>query len=122
MSHELYSDFLLEHARTPYNRVAIDNPTHHTSIVNEGCSDTIELYLKIENTCVVDVGFMGNLCALSTASASLFTEYLKGKTLTELRLITPGVLYSLLHVTITESRTNCVLLCYAALQKILKTC
>ena len=79
MSHELYSDFLLEHARTPCNRVTIDNPTHHTSIVNEGCSDTIELYLKIENARVVDVGFMGNLCALSTASASLFTEYLKSK-------------------------------------------
>lgn len=122
MTHELYSDFLLEHARAPYNNALIQNSTHHSTVLNEGCSDNLELYLKLENSLVVDVGFVGRLCALSTASASLFTEYLKGKSVSELKLITPGTLYSLLHVTITESRTSCALLCYAALQNILKTC
>ena len=122
MSHEMYSEFLLEAARSPQNNMRVENPTCCVSVVNEGCSDSLELSLRVENGYVVEVGFIGTLCALSTAASSLFTEFLKGKSIHELKLITPGVVYSLLNVTITESRTRCALLCYFALQKSLKIC
>jgi nitrogen fixation NifU-like protein len=122
MSHELYSEFLLEHARTPQNNHVLNNPTYVVHVLNEGCADSLDLYLKVEKNVVINASFVGTLCALSTASSSLFTEFLKGKSLDELRLVTPGSVYSLLGVTITESRTRCVLLCYEALQKSLQTC
>lgn len=118
----MYSEFLLEAARSPQNNMRVENPTCCVSVVNEGCSDSLELSLRVENGYVVEVGFIGTLCALSTAASSLFTEFLKGKNIHELKLITPGVVYSLLNVTITESRTRCALLCYSALQKSLKIC
>lgn len=122
MIQDLYSEFLLEHARLPQNNTVITNPTCVARVLNEGCADSLDLYVKIEKGYVVDVSFTGTLCALSIASCSLFTEFMKGKTLDELRLITPGAVYSLLGVTIVESRTRCVLLCYEALQKTLQTC
>jgi nitrogen fixation protein NifU and related proteins len=122
MSHDLYSEFLLEHARTPQNNHAMNDATCSAHVLNEGCADSLDLYLKIENGHVQDVSFSGTLCALSTASSSLFTEFLKGKSLEELRLLTPGSVYTLLGVTIIESRTRCVLLVYQALQKSLQTC
>ncbi len=122
MSHELYSEFLLEHARSPQNNIALENPTYHVRVLNEGCADDLQLDIIFEHGKVVNVGFYGTLCALSTASSSLFTEYLKGKTVEELQLITPGSVYNLLSVTIVESRTRCVLMCYEALQKTLQIC
>ena len=122
MSHELYSEFLLEHARFPQNNIAVENPTYHVHVFNEGCADDLQLSIVFENGRVANICFTGTLCALSTASSSLFTEYLKGKTVEELRLITPGSVYTLLGVTIVESRTRCALLCYEALQKALQIC
>ena len=122
MSHELYSEFLLEHARLPQNNITLENPTCQVCVINEGCADTLDLHLKITGENIEDASFTGTLCALSTASSSLFTEYIKGKTKEELRLITPGSVYTLLGVTIVESRTRCALLCYEALQKALQIC
>lgn len=122
MSHDLYSEFLLEHTRSPQNNKVLVNPTYHVRVLNEGCADDLQLDLIFEDGKVLNVGFYGTLCALSTASASLFTEYIKGKTLEELRLVTPGSVYNLLGVTIVESRIRCVLMCYEALQKTLQIC
>jgi nitrogen fixation NifU-like protein len=47
---------------------------------NPLCGDKLKLYVKVENDIVVDVSFEGSGCAISTASASLMTESLKGKT------------------------------------------
>lgn len=122
MSHNLYSEFLLEHARLPQNNYVLNDATCSAHVLNEGCADSLNLYLKIENGFVGKASFTGTLCALSTASSSLFTEFLKGKSIYELRLLTPGSLYTCLGVTIIESRTRCVLLVYQALQKTLQTC
>jgi nitrogen fixation NifU-like protein len=47
---------------------------------NPLCGDKLQLYLKVEDGIVRDASFMGSGCAISTASASLMTESLKGKT------------------------------------------
>lgn len=122
MTHILYSEFLLEHARLPQNNGVLSDATCTVHVVNEGCADSLNLYLKIKEDIVTEARFTGTLCALSTASSSLFTEFLKNKKLAELRLVTPGSVYNLLGVTIVESRTRCALLCYEALQKALQIC
>jgi len=59
--------------------------------------------------------FDGDGCAISVAAASMLTEYIEGKTIQDLKLITPGDIYGMLGVQIGPARVNCALLAYKAL-------
>ena len=66
---------------------------------------------------VTDVKFSGQGCAISVASASLFTEYLKNKTCAELLAIDEDVVYKLLGIEINSGRIKCALLPLAAIRE-----
>lgn len=80
---ELYQDIILDHGRHPRNFHAMAHPSHFAHGHNPLCGDKITIYLKLEGERIVDVSFEGRGCAISTASASLMTEILKGKTIAE---------------------------------------
>ena len=80
---DLYQDIILDHGRHPRNFRAIEHPSHFAQGHNPLCGDKVTVYLKLEGDRVADVSFEGRDCAISTASASLMTEILKGKTLAE---------------------------------------
>ena len=77
---ELYQDIILDHGRRPRNFRAIEDATHTAQGYNPLCGDKLKLYLKMDGDIVADASFEGAGCAISTASASLMTESLKGKT------------------------------------------
>ena len=58
----------------------MDDANRKAEGYNPLCGDKLKLFLKIENDVVTDLSFVGSGCAISTASASLMTESLKGKT------------------------------------------
>ena len=77
----LYEDIILDHNRNPRNFQK--NPvgsTHHAHGFNPVCGDEFSIHLMVEDGIIRDIGFEGAGCAISTASASLMTEALKGKT------------------------------------------
>ena len=80
---ELYQDIILDHGRHPRNLRAIEHPTHLARGHNPLCGDRVTVYLAIDGDRIADVSFEGRGCAISTASSSLMTEVLKGKTLSE---------------------------------------
>ena len=80
---ELYQDIILDHGRHPRNFHAMAKPSHFAHGHNPLCGDKVTVYLKLEGDRIADVSFEGRGCAISTASASLMTEVLKGKTLAE---------------------------------------
>ncbi len=82
-SRELYQDIILDHGRKPRNFHALEHPSHSANGHNPLCGDRVTVYLEIEGDRIKDVSFEGRGCAISTASASLMTEVLKGKTLDE---------------------------------------
>jgi len=82
---ELYQEVILDHNRNPRNFKALDPHSHHASGHNPLCGDKLELYLRIESGIISDISFVGSGCAISTSSASLMTQFLKGKTLVEAR-------------------------------------
>ena len=82
-SRELYQDIILDHGRKPRNFHAMSHPSHFANGHNPLCGDRVTVYLEIESDRIKDVSFEGRGCAISTASASLMTEVLKGKTLAE---------------------------------------
>src|SRR3990170_7071947 len=80
----LYEEVVLDHNRRPRNfqkRPAGSN--HHARGYNPVCGDEFTVHLKVEDGVIKDAAFQGAGCAISTASASLMTEALQGKTVPE---------------------------------------
>jgi nitrogen fixation NifU-like protein len=80
---ELYQEVILDHNRHPRNKGRLEEPTGHAEGYNPLCGDMVSLTLITENGLVKDIAFDGQGCAISTASASLMTEAVKGKTVEE---------------------------------------
>ncbi len=79
----LYQEVILDHSKKPRNYRVLEGANHHAEGYNPLCGDRVTIYLKTENGRISDVSFQGSGCAISTSSASLLTETLKGKTLGE---------------------------------------
>jgi len=84
---ELYQDIILDHGRHPRNFREIEHPTHSAQGYNPLCGDRVTVYLTLEGDRIADVSFKGRGCAISTAAASLMTEFMKGKTTAEARAL-----------------------------------
>jgi nitrogen fixation NifU-like protein len=80
---ELYQEVILDHHKKPRNCRKLNDATCHVEGYNPLCGDKITVYLKLEGDVVSDVSFEGSGCAISTASASMMTQVLKGKTRAE---------------------------------------
>lgn len=76
---ELYQQVILDHHKRPRNSRVLPDANRAADGFNPLCGDKIHLTLKVEDGVVRDVGFQGAGCAISTASASMMTEALKGK-------------------------------------------
>jgi nitrogen fixation NifU-like protein len=79
MVHDLYQETILDHSKRPRNCHPMDDANRKAEGYNPLCGDKLKLFLKMEGDIVKDVSFIGSGCAISTASASLMTESLKGK-------------------------------------------
>ncbi len=82
---ELYQATILDHNKQPRNFRELDDANRRADGHNPLCGDKLTVYLKVdEDDRVVDLGFQGVGCAISTASASLMTEFVKGKSRSEI--------------------------------------
>lgn len=82
---DLYQELILDHGRHPRNRRKPLDANREALGHNPMCGDKITVYLKVTepDARITDVAFEGQGCAISTASASMMTEILKGKTAAE---------------------------------------
>ncbi|BCX81610.1 nitrogen fixation protein NifU and related proteins [Methylomarinovum caldicuralii] len=80
---DLYQEVVFDHNRNPRNFRPMEDADRIIEGHNPLCGDRITLYLKLDGDRIADVSFQGQGCAISTASASLMTEIVKGKTLAE---------------------------------------
>jgi nitrogen fixation NifU-like protein len=77
---ELYQSVILDHNKNPHNFGADESANRSAEGFNPICGDQLKLYLQVDEAgTVVDAHFDGAGCAISTASASLMTDYVKGK-------------------------------------------
>ncbi len=84
---DLYQEVILDHHKRPRNFRKLEGANRHAEGYNPLCGDKINLYLTVEDGIVREVGFQGSGCAISTASASMMTEILKGKSEAEIRML-----------------------------------
>lgn len=94
----LYQEVILDHNRAPRNQKRLEKANHEADGFNPLCGDKIHLYLTVEGNAVKEVSFEGSGCAISTASASMMTEAIKGKALAEVKRI-----FSSFHQLVTGS-------------------
>ena len=76
----LYEEVILDHNRSPRNFPKIPDGSNCSAHgYNPLCGDEVQVHLRVKDGVIQDIGFKGQGCAISTASASLMTEALKGK-------------------------------------------
>jgi nitrogen fixation NifU-like protein len=82
---DLYQELILDHGRHPRNRRKMENANREALGNNPLCGDRIMVYLHLgeHDGKIEDVSFEGQGCAICTASTSMMTEILKGKTAAE---------------------------------------
>ena len=80
---DLYQDVILEHNKRPRNYRSIPGADRELEGFNPLCGDRLTLYLKLNGDRIEDAAFQGHGCAISTSSASLMTEAMKGRTKAE---------------------------------------
>ncbi len=82
---DLYQEMILDHCKRPRNFHKLEEASTCAEGHNPLCGDRFTVYLNIKDGVVEDASFQGGGCAISTASASMMTESLKGKTITEVQ-------------------------------------
>ena len=81
---DLYLEVIIDHNKNPRNKGKLDEFTHEAKGDNPLCGDQISIELIIKDDKVTDVKFTGSGCAISTASASVLTDTIKGKNRNEI--------------------------------------
>lgn len=129
---DLYRDVIVDHNRSPRNRGRLSVATHHADGDNPLCGDRLHLDVEVAGDVIRDLRFEGAGCAISTASASLMSEAVKGKTRAEAadlfgavhRMLTAdagdaarlGKLAALAGVREFPARVKCASLCWHTLK------
>lgn len=98
---ELYQELILDHGKRPRNFGAPPHADRQAVGHNPLCGDRLTVYLVLDGDTITDVRFDGAGCAISTASASLMTEALKGRQLDEVE-----ALHGRFHELVTGAREH----------------
>lgn len=78
----LYQELIIDHGTEPRNHHVLDNCNHDAEGFNPLCGDKIHVYLHVDDNIITDISFISKGCAISTASASIMSDILKGKSIT----------------------------------------
>ena len=138
---DLYQENILDHANNPRNKA--ESPLTQASppapssrggatqisVCGEGdnpsCGDSgimcVSFQKEEDINIISNVYWSGIGCAISQASMSMMSEYIKDKSVADLKLMMPGDVYNMLGIQITPSRVNCALLSYRAIEKIIQS-
>ena len=84
---DLYQEVILDHNKNPRNFREIETANFKADGNNPLCGDALRVYVEMEDDTVKDVAFKGSGCAISKASASMMTQVIKGKSLTEAEVL-----------------------------------
>ncbi len=95
---ELYQELILDHTKRPRNKREMQDASAKAEGYNPLCGDRATIYVALDGDVVKDVSFVGQGCSISTASASMMTEILKGKSRQEAEK-----LFERFHALVTQA-------------------
>ncbi|MGI0100727.1 MAG: Fe-S cluster assembly sulfur transfer protein SufU [Candidatus Micrarchaeaceae archaeon] len=106
----MYAEEIIAHYERPHNKGTMKDPSISFHENNPLCGDDITMYLKISNDRIDDVKFSGSGCAISTASASMLTDFIKGKSLADIDKMGLPTIIELLGIDPGPARLKCATL------------
>lgn len=83
LADDLYRETILDHYHNPRNHGVIEHPTAQVEGVNPLCGDELTLYLTVKDGKIEDVKLTAKGCSINTASGSMMSELLLGKSIEE---------------------------------------
>jgi nitrogen fixation protein NifU and related proteins len=107
---DLYAEEIISHYEHPHNKGEMKTPSISLHEFNPTCGDDITMYLEISKGKITDVKFSGNGCAISMASASMLTDFIKGKSLSEIEKMGVDTIIDLIGIDPGPARLKCATL------------
>ncbi|HRL10685.1 MAG TPA: iron-sulfur cluster assembly scaffold protein [Aggregatilineales bacterium] len=108
---DMYREHILDHAMHMRYRGLLDPADIDHEELNHSCGDRLRLTLRIDaNRRITAVGWDGDGCAISQATASMLGEEILGKTLEEVQNITRDDILEMVGIPLTINRLKCALL------------
>ncbi len=128
---ELYQQLIIDHGRSPRNFGALLGCNHQHEGFNPLCGDRITVFVNRDSDTIKEIKFTGSGCAISMASASLMSQFIRGKTEQDIRSLFQifhnlvmgkqhdapelGKLAALAGVAAYPMRVKCATLCWHTL-------
>jgi len=113
-----FSQTVIDHARNPRNVGTIPNPDGYASAIGS-CGDIMEIWLRIKGDIIQNATFLTTGCGPTVAALSLVTELAKGKTIAEVRQITPEYVLNTLG-GLPEENIECAVLAATILREAIR--
>ena len=134
MDSEVKRQIILEHFQNPLNKEEVENEVYKkVNTRNPNCIDNLDIYIKFNGNSIEDIKFIGEACAISTASTSIMIKNLIGKSISEAKnyisnfynmcdeevydenILEEGLVFSDIYKQ--NNRKNCALLPYKGILK-----
>lgn len=119
MSHEAYTDTVIDHFMSPRNVGSLPDADAEATVGDPACGDFLTLYIRVADNTIEDIGFLVFGCSAAVASSSMTTVLAKGKTLNEALHITDGDIADALG-GLPEKKLHCSVLGAEALHKVIE--
>ncbi len=116
----IYQEIIIDHYKNPRNFGQLKKYDKKTLVSNPFCGDKMEMTICFTGNKIKDIKFKGIGCAISQASASMLTEYVKNKKKNQLVKLDKNFILKILKIELSPLRLKCALLPLEALKKITK--
>jgi nitrogen fixation protein NifU and related proteins len=114
--YDMYREIILDHGMNPRNAGILDPATIDYEVHNHMCGDRLRLTLRVDDdNLITAIGWDGEGCAISQASASMLGEHILGKSVEDVKQITKDHIFEMLGIPISQNRVKCALLSLKAL-------
>lgn len=117
---DLYREEILDRYKHPQNMGEVFDATNKATLKNPLCGDSLSVSIKAskEGT-ITDIKFNGIGCVVATVSADMLADFVKGRTINEVRSLIENKVVELLGLELTPSRQKCAILSLGVLKKAL---
>jgi nitrogen fixation NifU-like protein len=112
----LYREYIIDHYKNPRNFGELDERDAEFEDRNPLCGDELGVQIKLDGERVADLRFHGHGCAISQATASIISDELKGKTVTEIAELDRHFVVDELGIDLSPTRLKCGLLSLKVVQ------
>ena len=113
----MYAEELQDHFKFPRNKKTLSSPDAQAQELNPSCGDRVIYQICIQDDKITQIGFGGEGCVISQATASMLSEVVLLKTIDQVLNMTKDDILGMLQISLGPTRLRCALLSLEVLQK-----